>query len=390
IAQDNGDTLRVGLIGCGGRGGGAVVNHLTGNDNVKFVAMADVFEDKLASKRKEIESNNDPKVQPKVAIEDELCFTGLDAYQKLLQTDIDIVIHATPPYARPTHITAAVEAGKHIFTEKPVAVDAPGIRQFMEAAKKAKEKGLSLVAGTQRRHQKSYVETVKKLQNGEIGEIVAARAYWCGTLPFSHERKEGWSDLEYRLRNWYNYCWVCGDNIVEQHIHNLDVINWVMDGHPVKVMASGGRAWKPLEERYGNIFDHFSCDYEYANGVHLASYSRHWDNSANEVSEFVVGTKGNSRCRDMGRDDMDPYVQEHIDLMASIRGTGPYLNEGIQVAESTFTAIIGREAAYTGKELKWDDALASDLSLVPKDLSFDKSYPMGEVPVPGTPRKSIA
>jgi predicted dehydrogenase len=234
------------------------------------------------------------------------------------------------------------------------------------------------------------VETIKKIQDGEIGEILAARAYWCGTLPFSHVREEGWSDLEYRLRNWYNYCWVCGDNIVEQHVHNLDVINWVMNGHPVKVMASGGRTWKPLEERYGNIWDNFSCDYEYENGVHLASFSRHWNDSANEVSEFVVGTKGGSRCMDMARDDMDPYVQEHIDLLASIRETGPYLNEGIQVAESTFTAIMGREAAYTGKELKWDEALKSDLSLVPKDLDFEKSYPMGEVPVPGTPRKAIS
>lgn len=384
IAQTNSDTLKIGLIGCGGRGGGAVLDCLTGNDNVKIVALADVFEDKLKDKRRDMERNDNPKIKPKVDIKDDMCFVGLDAYEKLLKTDIDIVIHGTPPYARPMHIEAAVKAGKHIFTEKPIATDPAGVRQFIAAAKLAEEKKLSFVTGTQRRHQKSYVETVKQIQDGALGEILSGRAYWCGGLPFCHKRKEKWSDLEYRLRNWYNYIWVCGDNIVEQHIHNLDVINWVMGGPPAKVFASGGRAWKPSEEQYGDLYDHFSCDYEYPNGVHVTSLSRHWPkNCSGGVFEEVTGTKGKSNCCDRAKDDENPYVQEHIDFVASIRGTGPYLNEGVRCAESTMTAIMGRMSAYTGKELTWDQALNADLSLVPKDLDFKKPYPVGPVPIPG-------
>jgi len=381
VAADNVDTLKIGLIGCGGRGGGAAVNCLTGNDNIKLVAMADVFEDKLQSKRKEIESNK--RINAKVDVKDDMCFVGLDAYKKLLETDVDVVIHATPPYARPMHIEAVINAGKHLFSEKPFAVDAPGIRRCIAAAKKAAENKQVFVTGLQRRHQTSYVETIKKLQDGEIGEILAARAYWNGGLPFCHERKEGWSDLEYRLRNWYNTIWTCGDNIVEQHVHNLDVINWVLGAHPVKVVASGGRAWKPAEERYGDLWDSFSCDYEYENGVHMLSMSRHWNNSKNDVFEEVTGSKGKSRCQDMARDDSDPYVNEHIALMKSIRGEIDYINEGIRTSESTLTAIMGRMAAYTGKELTWDEALNSEESLVPEVLDFDHEYPVGPIPVPG-------
>ncbi len=384
LAEDNSDTLKIGLIGCGGRGGGAVLNCLQGNDNVKIVALADVFEDRIKSKRSEMENHKSPRIKPKVDIKDDMCFTGLDAYKKLLETDVDVVIHATPPYARPMHITAAVAAGKHIFVEKPIAVDPAGVRIFIDAVNKAKEKGLSFVTGTQRRHQRAYIETIQRIHDGEIGEVLSARAYWNGTLPFCHERDPKWGDLEYRLRNWYNYIWTCGDNIVEQHIHNLDIINWVMNAHPVKVTASGGRAWKPREEKYGDLWDNFSCDFEYPNGAHMYSFSRHWNDSANAVFEEVTGTKGKSNCRDMGKDSGDPMIQEHVDLVNSIRGTGPYLNTGIATAESTMTAIMGRMAAYTGKELTWDEAINADLSLVPDDLDWDKPYPVGPIPVPGT------
>lgn len=382
MAQSATDTLRVGLIGCGGRGSGAAHNCITGVDNVKLVALADVFADKMKDCRKKLESVADPKLKAKVALTDETCFVGLDAYEQLLKVDLDVVILATPPYARPMHFEAAVNAGKHIFTEKPVAVDSVGIRRFIAAAKKAEEKGLSVVAGTQRRHQNPYVETIKQIHDGAIGEILAARAYWNGDLPFSHKRKEGWSDLEYRLRNWYNQCWTCGDNILEQHVHNLDVINWALQAHPVRVVASGGRAWKPREEQYGDIWDNFTCDYEYPNGVHVLSMSRHWKNSASEVSEALVGAKGKSNCRDMGKDTSDPYVQEHMDLFASIRGTGPKLNEGVQVAESCMTAIMGRMAAYSGQMVTWDKAMESDVSIVPAVLDFDKEYPLGPIPEP--------
>lgn len=384
IAQDNVDTLKFGVIGTGGRGFGAGLNMLQGNDNVKLIALADVMEDKLRGSRERYEAIDDPNIRPKIDITDDKCFVGLDAYKKLLDTDVDIIVHATPPYCRPEHIEAAVDAGKHIFTEKPAAVDPVGIRQFIRAANKAEEKGLSFVSGFQRRYQTSYRDTIAKIKDGEIGEIMAARAYWNGTLPFSREREAGMNDLEYRLNNWYNYCWLCGDNIVEQHIHNLDVINWIIGAPPVAVVASGGRAWKPVEERYGDTWDSFSCDFEYANGVHMISMSRHWNNSHNAVFEEVTGVNGKSSCRDMAEDDVDPYVQEHVHLVRSIRGEEPYLNDGVAMAESTMTSIMGRMAAYTGQRVTWDQALNSDLSLVPADLSFDKDYPVGPIPVPGT------
>jgi predicted dehydrogenase len=385
IAETNGETIRVGLIGCGGRGGGAAMDCLTGNENVKLVALADAFEDRLQQRRKELESRR--STRSKIDVDDDMCFVGIDAYQKLLATDVDMIIHATPPYCRPQHIEAAVDAGKHIFTEKPVAVDPAGIRRFIAASRKAEEKGLSIVTGTQRRHQQPYVETVQKILDGAVGEILAARAYWCGTLPFAHERQEGWSDLEYQLRNWYNYVWTCGDNIVEQHVHNLDVINWIMGGPPAKAFACGGRTWKPrdVNNKYGNIWDSFSVDYEYPNGVHMISMSRHWNDSTNAVFEEVHGTLGKSNCRDMGTGENNPYVEEHINLVKSIRGEGPYLNEGVRCAESTMTAIMGRMSAFTGQELTWDQALNSDLSLVPDDLDFSKSYPVRPIPEPPMP-----
>jgi predicted dehydrogenase len=382
-AQANSETLKVGLLGCGSRGSGAATQCLMGNENVKLVALADVFADRVEDRRRRFENHGDPKVAGKVDIQDDHCFVGLDAYEKIMQTDIDILIEGTLPYCRPKHVEAAVNAGKHIFTEKPAAVDPVGIRQFIAASEKAREKNLCIATGTQRRHQKEYVETIKKLQDGAIGDILAMRAYWCGTLPFARDRRPEWkSDLEYALRNWYGHCWVAGDNIVEQHVHNLDVINWVKNDHPVAVFASGGRTWKPKDEKFGDIYDHFSCDYEYADGTHMISMSRHWEGSGG-VFEEVMGTKGKSNCRDMGEAGMDPYVQEHINLVRAIRGQDPYLNEGVQMAHSTLTAIMGRMSAYTGQRITWDEALNSDLDIVPKPLDFDRAYPVGEVPRPG-------
>lgn len=388
-ADVNSETLKVGLIGSGGRGTGAAINMLEGDNNVVLVAIADAFQDRLDSARNSIQNHKDEKVRAGYAVQDDMCFVGLDAYKKLLATDVDIVIHGALPYCRPEHIEAAVEAGKHIFTEKPVAVDPAGIRRFIAASKKAEEKKLSLVAGTQRRHQKEYVDTINRIKDGAIGDVLAMRAYWCGTLPFAHDRKPEWSDLENCLRNWYAFCWVCGDNIVEQHVHNIDVCNWVMGGPPKSVfLASGGRTWKPKDDpKYGDLYDHFSCDFEYEGGVHMSSFSRHWYNAADGVFEDIVGTKGRSNGTSIGKKKaergINPYVQEHIDLCASIRGSAPYLNEGVQVAESTMTAIMGRMAAYTGQRYKYEDALNADLDIVPKELSWDKSYPCGPVPSPG-------
>ncbi len=377
-AQDNVDTLKVGLLGCGGRGTGAAMDMLTGDENVRLIALADLFQDKVdATRNRVVDAFPD-----KCAIEDDHCFVGWDAYRGILETDIDIVIEGTLPYSRPKHIEAAVNAKKHIFTEKPAASDPVGIRKVIEASNKHKEMGLSFVAGTQRRHQKPYIETIKKIHDGAIGEVRAFRAYWCGGLPFARERDPSWGEVEYRIRNWYNYCWASGDNIVEQHVHNLDVCNWVMNAHPVSVFASGGRNWKPREEKYGDLYDHFSCDFEYENGVHMVSFSRHWNGCAGDVFEEAVGTQGVSNCHDMAEEGTRAYVKEHIDLVNSIRGAGPYCHEGVQVAASTLTAIMGRMSAYTGKKFKWDEALNADLSIVPDPLNFEVACPVGPIPVP--------
>lgn len=383
--KTNVDTLKVGLLGCGGRGTGATINMLEGNENVLLVAMADLYQDRLDGARNRIKNHDNAAVAQKYAVEDDHCFVGLDAYWQLLNTDIDILIEGTPPYRRPKHIERAVLCGKHIFMEKPVAVDPEGIRTIIEAAERAKTLGLSIAAGTQRRHQHEYIDTVKRIQDGKIGQVLAMRCYWCSGLPWAHERKEGWSDLEHRTRNWLNFCWMSGDSIVEQHVHNLDVCNWVMGTHPIRVLAVGGRTWKPSEEKYGDNFDHFSCDFEYENGVHLMSMCRHWNGCTDRVSEAVVGTKRESNCVDMAQkreDAINPYVKEHVDLVKSIRGEGPYLNEGVQVAESTMTAIMGRMAAYTGQMQIWNKALTTDLGLVPDDLDFAHEYPLGPVPSP--------
>lgn len=381
------ETLKFGLLGCGGRGSGAAMQMMQGNDNVQLIAVADLFEDKAVTARKKYEESQDPRLKGKVAIDDDHVFSGFDSYKKILASDIDILIEGTLPYSRPKHIEAAVEAGKHIFTEKPAAVDPTGIRQFIAAAKKAEDKGLSFVTGTQRRHETPYVETIKKIHDGAVGDVMALRAYWCGKLPFSRPRTPEQNDFEYHMKNWYAFCWVMGDNIVEQHVHNIDVANWVMGGPPESVFASGGRAWKDDDPVYGDLYDHFSCDYEYAGGVQLTSMCRHWGKADGGVFEQVTGTKGRSNCRDMqdtpNENIINPYIQEHIDLVKSITKEGPYLNEGVRMAESTMTAIMGRMSAYTGTKLNFEDALNSDLSIVPEVWSFDKSYPVGPVPRPG-------
>jgi predicted dehydrogenase len=384
-AKPNVDTLKVGLLGCGSRGTGAATNMLESDNNVRLVAMADLFQDRLDRSKQAIRESEKPNVRSKFAVEDDRCFVGFDAYKKILATDIDILIEGTLPYSRPTHIEAAVEAKKHIFTEKPVAVDPYGINKVLAAAEKHKAMKLSFVAGTQRRHQRVYVETIKKIQDGAIGDILALRAYWCSDLPFAHDRKPEWSDLEYRIRNWYAYCWVAGDNIVEQHVHNLDVCNWIMGGPPKYVFASGGRTWKPHTEKYGDIYDQFSCDFEYDNGAHTFSFSRHWNKCASAVFEDAIGTKGRSNCTDKGEKGIDPYVQEHIDLVNSITGAGPYYHEGKQVAESTMTAILGRMSAYTGQKLRFSRTLEENLKITPDEYDFAKPYPCGPVPSPGMP-----
>ena len=374
--------LKIGLIGCGGRGTDAVRNAIAASNKVQLIAMQDYFENRIKSSLSELQKNEN--IKENIKVDPANIFVGRDGYKKLVELKLDYVIIASPPGFKAEQFEAAINAKKHVFCEKPVSTDPVGTRRYMAAAKKSQELKLSVVTGTQRRHEKPYVETIKKLHNGEIGEILYGRAYWDGGLPWTRERTTGQSDADYQVNNWYQFCWICGDNIVEQHVHNLDVMNWVFKSHPISVIASGGRCWKPKIELYGNIWDNFSCDFEYPNGVHVMSYCRHLNRCYEEVSELVVGTKGRSRCNDKGEKGINPYVQEHKDLQASIWGTGPYLNEGIQVAESTFTAIFGRMAAYTGQKLEWDKALAMDLDLMPKDLSPEAKIPWDNIPVPGT------
>ncbi|MBX6312758.1 MAG: Gfo/Idh/MocA family oxidoreductase [Isosphaeraceae bacterium] len=387
------DTLKVGVIGCGGRGTGAAENicQAAGTTyGVKLYALADVFEDRLQNslgrlKRSEV-------CEGKLDVSPDRCFVGFDAFQKV--TDCcDLVILATPPGFRPQHLEYAVKAGKHIFTEKPVAVDATGIRKVLAAAEEAKSKGLAVVAGTQRRHQAGYIESMKQIHGGALGDLVTARVFWNQGNIWAHERQPGWNDMEYQLRNWYHFTWLCGDHIVEQHVHNLDVACWALGGHPVSCVGMGGQQVNTAP-KYGESYDHFAVDYEFPNGVHVLSMCRQIAGCANDVSEYIVGTKGrahlapgrynfegNGLGRLRVRGEVNPYVQEHIDLLASIRDGKP-LNELKQVAESTLTAIMGRMSAYTGKAVSWEQALNSKLDTFPAKLEWG-SRPEPVVAKPG-------
>jgi predicted dehydrogenase len=396
------DTIKVGLIGCGGRGRGAIRDILNAEDKIngatpklEIVAVADAFKDRAENAAKTFanpKSKDYGKFAKQVKITPETTFGGLDAYQKLLATDVNLVILATPPGFRPYHLEAAIKAGKNIFCEKPVCVDATGARKCYGLVDEAKKKNIAIVAGTQRRHQKGYIESLKKIQDGAIGEVRAARCSWNGQGIWFHDREPNVSDVEYQLKNWYHFMWVCGDHIVEQHVHNLDVINWVMGGPPVKACGMGGRALRrPGDPNVvGNIWDHFAVEYEYANGVKLASYCRHIPGEE-DVSEMVVGAKGTFTTRGgykingkpCGEDDISAYVQEHIDLLNSIRAGRP-LNELKNVTDSTFTAIFGRNAAYSCREIKWDRALAAAEDTMPKDLTMDMKLSVSRAPVPGS------
>jgi|SRR5262245_1764857 len=390
-------TMKVGLIGCGGRGSGAAQNVLEADKDVQITALCDLHEAKAKATLASLKKRH----ADRVAVTPDSIFTGLDGFKKVLaSSDVNYVILATPPGFRPYHLEAAVEAGKNIFTEKPVAVDVTGIRKCLEAAKKSREKGLKVAAGTQRRHEAGYLEIMKRLHDGEFGEILAGRVYWNGNTPWFHPRRPGMKDAEYQLYNWYHFLWLCGDHIVEQHVHNLDIANWAMGANPVKVSGMGGRSNRPVGDpkEVGNIFDHFALEYEYPSGVIVQSYCRHIDGADQNVSETFVGTKGKTYTRSdyyqaNGREleaPSRPYVQEHIDLIKAIRDNKP-LNELEQVTNSTFTAILGRMAAYSGRAMDWDKVLHSkeqyryvwDEDTFPKQLTLDMDLPVDPVPVVG-------
>ncbi len=406
------DPIRIGLIGCGGRGTGAILDALgvttqvvypasgyhtedvaadarVAQRNIQVTALADVFPDRLARCREQL-------ARLQIALPDDHCFTGFDAYQKLLALgDVNYVILAQPPHFRPAHLLAAIQAGKHVFMEKPAAVDAPGIRLVLEAGELAKQKKLGIAAGTQRRHRKSYVEAVKRLQGGAIGEILYGGGYWNGGVIWVIDRQPGWSDMEWQLRNWNYFTWLSGDHVVEQHVHNLDILHWVVGERPVKAYGMGGRQARGGKE-HGNIYDHFAVEFEYASGIRMFSQSRQMNRCDGRVEELFVGTQGSAVLRDgdnlikprsgevwrmRRREDNNPYQQEHQDLIASIRAGDP-INAAQAVAESTFMAIMGRESAYTGRTIEWDTLIKSEARLGPQNYTFGP-LPFPEVPIPG-------
>ena len=395
------DTIKVGLIGCGGRGTGAAMNVLLGAPGVKLVAMGDAFKDRLDESRTtllkklgDLAAKNGSKPGDFLDVTDDRCFVGFDAFEKVIASDVNYIILATPPAFRPQHLKAAVAAGKNIFTEKPVGVDGPGIRSVLATYEEARAKGLGIAAGTQRRHQTGYLETMKRVRDGQIGQVVAARCYWNQGGLWKKDRQPDWSDLEWQLRNWLYFTWLSGDHIVEQHVHNIDVINWAMNGHPIRALGLGGRQAR-TDPAYGHIFDHFAVDYEYENGAHLMSMCRQQIGTDGNVSEALTGTKGTCVTQASQRylikgektwqfpreNDNEPYVQEHINLIASIRAGKP-INELKTVAESTLAAIMGRMSTYTGKIVTWEQALNTTENLVPAKLEWG-AMPVPPVAIPG-------
>lgn len=406
----DGAPLKAGLIGCGGRGTGAAVNFLSAGPNLKITAMADMFEDHMKSCREKLAK------EANVEVADDHVFLGFDAYKKVLDSDVDLVILTTPPHFRPEHFNAAVDAKKHVFMEKPVAVDSPGVRVVLGAGEKAKQYNLCIVAGTQRRHQREYVETQSRIANGAIGKVVAARAYWNGSSLWRRERQRGWSDMEAMLRDWVNWRWLSGDHIVEQHVHDLDVVAWFSGLYPVRAVGMGSRQRRVT----GDQFDNFAVDYTFADAMHTLSMCRQIDGCANNVSEFVVGSEGLTNCRDTIYDldgkavwkfevtdpeqlkrvaldqgvadvrgetyKVNPYDQEHVDLVTAIRTSKP-INEAESVAKSTLMGIMGRMAAYTGTEVTWEQAMSSEERLGPTDYKMGPVALKAQIPVQGVAPK---
>jgi predicted dehydrogenase len=385
--QAQGETpIRAGLIGCGGRGTGAAQNVLEAYPNVEIVALADMWPERLNRTREGLVKSKDPRVK----LEDGRCFTGFDAYKRLLDTNVDYVMMAEPPGLRPIHFEAAVAAGKHCWLEKPGCVDPAGARRLIAAGEKAREKNLGVHSSTENRHNRKMEETVKRIHEGQIGKVVAGRCFFNTGGLWKVERQPGMSDMEWQIRNWYYFDWLSGDHIVEQHVHELDICHWVFKAPPVRAVAVGGRSQR-VEPVYGNIWDHFAVDYEYPDNVHVMSMCRQWQNTDGHVGAYFVGTKGEASAYGgtiTGENPwkwegkmLSPHVQEHADFIASIRSGKPY-NEAKQLAYSTLIAILGRTAAYTGKLLTWEQVLNSEQDLLPAKFELG-DLPARPVPVPG-------
>ena len=392
----DGVPLKAGLIGCGGRGTGAAINFLDAGPNLSITALGDVFQDRLDECNQKLKESKEVEVPP------ETCFIGFDAFEKVINSGVDIVLLATPPHFRPEHFAAAVNARKHVFMEKPVAVDPVGARSIIASSKKAEGLGISVGTGTQRRHKRNYMTTFKQVYEGAIGDIEAANCYWNGGQLWFKTPRSGWSEMEYMIRDWVNWCWLSGDHIVEQHVHNIDVINWFLESHPVKAVGFGSRQRRVT----GDQFDNFSIDFTYENGIHVHSMCRQINGCWNSVSEYVRGSKGYTNAADtiynsdgsikwkyeypLDEDGkptnnvkISPYVQEHIDLITAIRTNKPYV-EAERTAVATLAAIMGRISAYTGKEVTWEEVMNSEMRLGPTEYKLGPVNIDKTIPVPGT------
>ncbi|UII78706.1 Gfo/Idh/MocA family protein [Flagellimonas sp. CMM7] len=398
-------TLKLALVGCGGRGSGAADQALQADDNVELVAMADAFEDRLTTSFNNLSEKYADS--GKIKVKEKNRFVGFDAYKKAIDL-ADVVILATPPGFRPQHFAYAVENDKHVFMEKPLATDVPGIRKVLEMAEVAKSKKLNVVVGLQRHYQENYLQTLDLLKDDAIGKIVSGQVYWNSAGVWVRPRKPEYTEMEYQMRNWYYFNWLCGDHILEQHIHNIDVANWFIGEYPVSAQGMGGRLVRTGKE-YGEIFDHHFVEFTYPSGAVVASQCRHQPNTMNRVGEAFQGTKGTVLTNDAGTakiydingkelhsisnsEGHNPYQEEHNRLFASIRNN-EVINNGEYGAKSTMTAILGRMATYSGKVITWEEAMKSELSLVPEEFSWDANPPVmpnddGFYPIP-IPGKSI-
>ena len=389
-----GKELKVGVVGCGGRGSGAVMDLLDAADGIRIVALGDTFRDRVDGLRNDIREKRGQEVPA------ENCFVGFDSYRKVIDSGIDMVILTTPPVFRPEHFKYATEKGVHSFLEKPVAVDPKGCRTVIATARQAKAKGLCVVTGTQRHHQRPYVEAFQKIQEGYIGEITGGNVYWNQGMLWYRERQAGWSDMEWMLRDWVNWKWLSGDHIVEQHVHNIDVFLWMSGLKPVKATAFGARHRRITGDQY----DQFSVDFEFENGIHLHSMCRQIDGCSNNIGEYIQGTKGswnsyNHEIKDLKGNVIwkfdeaaanaafkqhNPYVLEHVDLVNHIR-KGEVFEEAEECAISTLAGIMGREAAYSGATIGWDEISASQIDYSPVRLEMGKvDMSKYVVPVPGS------
>jgi len=376
------DTIKIALIGCGDRGTGAAFQALSTKFNIKLVAMADAFQDRLDSSYQSLSS----KFGAKVEVPKERQFVGFDAYLKAIPL-ADVVLLTTPPGFRPIHFEEAVKQNKQIFMEKPVAVDAPGIRKVLAAAEEAKKKKLNVVVGLQRRYQTNYRESIKRINDGAIGDIMAGQVYWNSGGVWVRPRTASQTEMEYQMRNWYYFNWLCGDHIVEQHVHNIDIANWVKNAHPISVQGTGSRAWRTGKD-YGEIYDNHSIELTYADGAIIHSQCRHFEGISNRVDESFQGTKGKiylsgsnqAIMKDYSGKELynhntkgnaNPYQTEHDELFDAV-SKGEYKFSNVDyAATSTFSAIIGRYATYSGQTIKWDEALASNISLMPERFAWD-------------------